>query len=76
MLPSGLTTNGKIRICTPAQNRRLLDRLARRHYGISGEEFIRNWEARKFGDPDDPYRPELWELVWLVPYAKSAGYRK
>ena len=64
-------TNGKVIIITPAQARRIFDRQARRDFKMSGDEFIRRWDAGEFGDPDDPYRPDLWDLVWQVPYARK-----
>jgi hypothetical protein len=64
-------TNGRVRILSREQARRIFDRQARREFHMSGEEFIQRWEAGEFGDPDDPYRPELWELVWQVPYVKK-----
>ena len=65
--------NGEIRYLTREQCRKLFDREARRHFNMSGKEFLRKWEAGEFGDPDDPYRPELAGLVMLLPFAKAGG---
>ena len=70
MATKSARTNGKIRVLTREQSRKLFDRQARRHFKMTREDFIRTWEAGEFGDPDDPYRPELWDLVWQIPYVK------
>ena len=62
---------GKIRIVTPAEMRRRFELRARRDFKMSGDEFIRKWEAGEFGDLDDPYRPDLWDLARLVPFVKQ-----
>lgn len=43
----------------------LVDRAARRSLKMSGEEFIRRWEAGEFGDPDTD--PEVMRIVMLLP---------
>ncbi len=50
------------------EGRALFDRQARYHLGISGDEFIRAWNAGEFDD--DPDRPEVMEVVMLLPFAK------
>ena len=62
--------NGKVRVVSPEETRKEFEQLARRHFKMTGKQFLRKWEAGEFGDPDDPYRPELWDLVWLLPYVK------
>ncbi len=64
-------TNGKVITITREQARKMFDRQARREFKMTGDEFIRRWEAGEFGDPDDPYRRELWDLVWQIPYARK-----
>ncbi len=49
------------------EGRALFDRQARYHLGISGDEFIRAWNAGEFDDPD---RPEVMEVVMLLPFAR------
>jgi len=63
-------TNGKIRTLTRDQARRMFDRQARRLFHMSGQEFVKRFESGKFGDPDDPYRPELMDLVMQIPLIK------
>jgi hypothetical protein len=48
---------------------KMVDRQARRYLKMSGKEFIRRWKAGEFGDPDNPYRPELTHVVSLLPIA-------
>ena len=62
--------NGKVRVLTPEEGRKIFDRQARRLFKMSGEEFVRRFEAEEFGDPEDPYRPELMDLVMQLPLMK------
>jgi len=50
------------------EGRALLDRQARRCLNMSGDEFVRAWNAGEFDD--DPDRPEVMEVVMLLPFAK------
>jgi hypothetical protein len=62
-----LDKNGAIKELTAEEGRELFDKAARYYLNMSGEEFIRKWEAGEFGDPDD--RPEVMHLVMLLPFA-------
>jgi hypothetical protein len=42
----------------------VLDRAARREFGISGDEFVRRLQAGAFGSPDDD--PRVMRLVMLL----------
>lgn len=53
------------KILSREEGRKLLDRQARRHLGMSGEEFIRTWKAGEFKDPD---RPEIMRVAFLLPF--------
>jgi hypothetical protein len=44
--------------------RELFDRRARQTLGMSGDEFLRRWDAGEIADPD---RTEIVELVLLIP---------
>jgi hypothetical protein len=48
--------------------RELLDRQARRHLGMSGEEFVAAWFAGHFAD--DPDRPEVMRVAMLLPFGR------
>jgi hypothetical protein len=61
-------THPQIREWSPHEGRNLFDRLARRELGMSGEEFIRAWEAGVFDD--DPDRPEVMRVAMLLPLAR------
>ena len=43
----------------------LVDRAARRSLNMSGEEFIRRWDAGEFGDPDE--NPEIMRIGMILP---------
>ena len=59
---------GTIKELTLEEGRKLLDQQARRYLHMSGEEFIRKWEAGEFDD--NPDQPEIMRLVMLIPFAK------
>ncbi len=57
-----------------ADGRRMFDEAARARLGISGEEFIRRYEAGEYADmvesEDNRY---VVDLVLLIPFARQAG---
>ncbi len=56
---------------TPEQSAEEFDRRARRLMNMSGEEFVRRWEAGEFRDKlDHPEHPEILDLVMLLPLAR------
>lgn len=60
--------NGEVRELSREESRALFDRQAQRYLNVSGEEFIRKFEAGEYGDPDD--NPAVMRLVMLLPFAK------
>lgn len=68
---TGTTENG-IREITKEEGRELFDRNVRRHLGISGEEFIRRWDAGEYDDPDDRSKngPEIMRLGMLMRFTR------
>jgi hypothetical protein len=46
----------------------ILDRQARRVLGISGQEFVRRWDAGEYAA--DPDRPGIMRLALLLPFAR------
>ncbi|MGH2532145.1 MAG: hypothetical protein ACRDJW_07525 [Thermomicrobiales bacterium] len=49
----------------------LFDAKARRVMGISGDEFLRRYDAGEFDDiPDDREHLDYWDLVMLVPFGR------
>ena len=59
-------TPEKIQVLTQEEALALLDRQARRYLDMSGEEFIRRWQAGEFRDQD---RPEVMRVAMLLPDA-------
>ena len=59
----------RIRVLNREEGMRLFDRQARRYMKMSGKELVRRWKAGEFGDPDNPYRPDLTHIVTLLPFA-------
>ncbi|MGH2610793.1 MAG: hypothetical protein ACRDHF_17065 [Tepidiformaceae bacterium] len=47
----------------------MFDREARRLMGMSGEEFLRKWDAGDF-DVDGPDHTKLIELYFLMPFVR------
>ncbi len=64
-------TNG-YRQLSHEEGRALLDRQARRYLGISGDEFVRTWDAGLYGDPDDRTKnsPGVMRVAMLLPFAR------
>lgn len=45
----------------------MFDRQARERLGMSGEEFLRKWDA---GEIDDPDRNDVLMLVMMIPFIR------
>ena len=52
---------------TPEEGAEILDRQARKYLGMSGEEFVRMYEAGEF---EDPCRSEVARVSILIPLSK------
>jgi hypothetical protein len=61
-------TNGHVRELSPEEGRKLFDEAARFYLNISGDEFIRAWEAGEYDD--DPDRSEVMSMAMLLPFAQ------
>ncbi|MCC7107155.1 MAG: hypothetical protein IT307_18640 [Chloroflexi bacterium] len=56
---------------SPEQGRALFDAQARKLMDISGDEFLRRWDAGVFADQiDDPDHPEIMWLAMLIPFGR------
>lgn len=62
-----ITTHGHIEL-TQEEAYALLDREARRHLGMSAEEFIAAWEKGEFDE--DPDQPNVMYVAMLLPLAQ------
>ena len=52
-------------------SRRASDREARARLGISGEEFLRRWDAGEYAEAEwDPAQPGVRRLATLVPFGR------
>lgn len=60
----------KVRYLTPDEGRKLFNRRVRQDLNMSGQEFLEKWDAGEFGDPENPYRPELMRVLMLLPFAQ------
>jgi len=50
----------------------MFDEAARRLMGMSGEEFIRRWEAGEYDEiSDKPGYPYIGDLTALIPFARQ-----
>jgi hypothetical protein len=58
--------NGGIRQVNPEEGRKTFNRLARRYFQMSGDEFERAWRQGQF---DDCEQPEIAQMVVLMPLA-------
>ena len=57
--------NRKVKFLIAEEGKILLDKQARRHLKMSGDEFVRQWKAKKIKDPD---RPEVMQVAFLIPF--------
>lgn len=58
-------------LLTPEEARAFFDRRARELLGISGEEFLRRWDAGEYRPvPDDAEGRKVGELVMMMPFAR------
>ncbi len=53
---------------TAAEGRAIFDEAARCHLGMSGDEFLRRWDAGEFAD--DPDRPEVIDVAMMIPLVR------
>jgi hypothetical protein len=59
-------------ILTPEEGRRQYDEAVRHYMGISGEEFLRRWDAGEWHELyDDSEHPHTAILVALRPFAEQ-----
>lgn len=59
-------TDDRVRVLSHDEGCALFDRAARRYLNMSGEEFIRKYEAGEFGDPDND--PNVMYVAMLIPF--------
>lgn len=64
--------NRELRELSREEGRQLFDRQAHRYLGISGEEFLKKWDAGEYGDPDDRTKnpPGVMQLAMLLPFVR------
>lgn len=59
---------------SPEEGRRMFDEVARAWVGMSGEEFLRRYDAGEFADmPDDLAHRRYIDLVVLSRFARQDG---
>jgi hypothetical protein len=62
--------HGHVRFLNAQQGEELFDHAARHYMKMSGDDFLSRWRAGEFGDPENPYRPELMQVVVLLPFVE------
>ncbi len=68
---NGHTPNGHIpgvRFLDDEESKAFFDQVARRWLNISGDEFLRAYDAGEFGDPDDD--PNVMRVAMLMPFGR------
>lgn len=64
--------DSSIRYATPEEGRELFDYQARELLGLSGDEFLRRWDAGEYQDiADAPGHRHIMRLVMLIPFARQ-----
>lgn len=69
---AGPKVNGVTLEMSREEGREMINRQAHRYLDMSGEEFIRRWDAGAFGDPDDrsENHPAVMRLGMLLPFVR------
>lgn len=64
-------TDQRIEWFSPEETREAFDASAREWFGMSGEEFIRRWDAGEFDAiADDADHPQVMWLATLIPFGR------
>jgi hypothetical protein len=63
----GTTALPEIKVLTSEEGRELFDAAARRELGISGDEFLRRYDAGEYEDED---ASPVTNVVMLLPFAR------
>jgi hypothetical protein len=64
--------DSRIQYTAPHEGRRLFDYQARKLLGISGEEFLRKWDAGEYRDvADAPEQRHIMRLAMLIPFGRQ-----
>jgi hypothetical protein len=63
------TTDYEVDEIDEEEGRALVDTMARENLGMSGEEFVRRWNA---GDIPDPDRTEVLVVAMLLPFMNQS----
>jgi hypothetical protein len=59
-------------IASPEEGHRIFDEAVRAGMGISGEEFIRRWEAGEYWEvADQPDTRHIGRLIMMIPLARQ-----
>lgn len=58
-----------VRRATKAEGRALFDQRARRYLRISGDEFLRRWNAGEYAE--DPDLPGVMDVAMLLPFVRE-----
>jgi hypothetical protein len=58
----------EIQELTREEGHELFDKVAQREMGMSGEEFLRRWDAGEFHDEDE--HPEAVNVSMLIPFGR------
>jgi hypothetical protein len=65
------TTDSEVIYVSPEDGRRMFDEVAREWVGMSGEEFLRRYDAGEFADmPDDEAHRRHIDLILLRHFAR------
>ena len=60
------------RILSPDEGRAFFDEASRNLLGISGEEFLRRWDAGDYRDlPDAPESSDVAYMAMMMPFARQ-----
>lgn len=58
----------RIKTLSPEEGRKLLDEQARRYFDVSGDDFLRDWDAGKYRDRQED--ADVASVASLIPFAR------
>jgi hypothetical protein len=68
MTPARLAADNEVREATAEEGRELFDKRARELFGVTGEEWLRQWDAGEYRDSTDS---KVITLAMLIPFARQ-----
>lgn len=70
--PDDVVEDPEVIYLSPEEGHEMFDAAARKIMGMSGEEFMRRWDAGEYDEiVDTAGHRHIWDLVALIPFARQ-----